>query len=445
MKKIIITALIACMTIGCISCGKSAGETAATGDVSGEASSDTATESGQSAHEWTKEGTYKDENDNYLILYYTSKADGYTNDCWTVTAAFGDKFYGGEMEESDGCLSGTITYYDEDGEPLDDLKISLREDGDNIVLVNEDGSESVYTLDETDYSAVNEDMLPVFNYNDLYSYEGYDSRDAAAYDYLSHNYIQPQGSSNTVIPYVDIIGEDYSDPNDVLVYGSYYLFEFEKDGDTIVAVSGGHYPGIIHMEMTGDHDNALYYANSFDTCLSESEIEPMFGDYYDDYVKASNDTDKSDAGLAQVIADYVHANGLSITKYRISEGETKELPSSTAGDMPPDINYGSSEIYSIEDMDAAIALIRKEFNSWEGCELHTIEYVGDECNSDENIDWMNTLEEGQSFTQCIEFTSSFHSPVEGGGAWEADEEYENWGWYLARSDGGDWHLLTWGY
>ena len=171
----------------------------------------------------------------------------------------------------------------------------------------------------------------------------------------------------------------------------------------------------------------------------------MFGDYYDDYVKASNDTDKSDAGLAQVIADYVHANGLSITKYRISEGETKELPSSTAGDMPPDINYGSSEIYSIEDMDAAIALIRKEFNSWEGCELHTIEYVGDECNSDENIEWMNTLEEGQSFTQCIEFTSSFHSPVEGGGAWEADEEYENWGWFLARSDGGDWHLLTWGY
>ena len=32
----------------------------------------------------------------------------------------------------------------------------------------------------------------------------------------------------------------------------------------------------------------------------------------------------------------------------------------------------------------------------------------------------------------------------GGGAWEANEEY-TWSWWLARSEGGEWNLMTWGY
>ena len=100
-------------------------------------------------------------------------------------------------------------------------------------------------------------------------------------------------------------------------------------------------------------------------------------------------------------------------------------------------------------MDEAIALILAEFDTWEGCQMHSIRYLSDECNSDESVAWMNVLAEGRelgvTFTLCIEFKSDFHSPVEGGGAWEADQEYTDWGWYLAREDGGSWQLMTWGY
>ena len=109
------------------------------------------------------------------------------------------------------------------------------------------------------------------------------------------------------------------------------------------------------------------------------------------------------------------------------------------------IDYGSSEIYTKEDMDEAIELIREQFKSFEGCELHSIRYGSDDCNSEENIKWMNEHEEGQNFTQCIMFYSDFHSPVEGGDGWEPDYEYKDWNWYLARTDGGEWHLLDWGY
>ncbi len=104
------------------------------------------------------------------------------------------------------------------------------------------------------------------------------------------------------------------------------------------------------------------------------------------------------------------------------------------------IDYGHSEIYS---------QIKAEFSKWDGCELHKIAYSSDEeCNAD-NISWMNQLEEGndakETFTQCIMFTSEFHSPKKGGGAWNPDQEYTDWQWWLARADGGQWKLMTWGY
>lgn len=113
------------------------------------------------------------------------------------------------------------------------------------------------------------------------------------------------------------------------------------------------------------------------------------------------------------------------------------------------IDYGNSTLYSKEDMDAAIAEIKKEFDMWEGCELHSIVYGSDDECSAENIAWMNELEAAndaqETFTRCIMFKSDFHSPKNGGGAWNADQEYTDWQWWLARSEGGEWKLMTWGY
>ena len=114
------------------------------------------------------------------------------------------------------------------------------------------------------------------------------------------------------------------------------------------------------------------------------------------------------------------------------------------------INYGSSSIYSKEDMDAAITAIKSAFKDFEGCELHSISYSSDDqCNTSANIAWMNELEAAndhkETFDQCIMFTSDFHSPKKGGGAWNPDSEYTGWQWWLARSDGSKWKLMTWGY
>ena len=110
---------------------------------------------------------------------------------------------------------------------------------------------------------------------------------------------------------------------------------------------------------------------------------------------------------------------------------------------PASIDYGSSEIYSREDMDDAIKLIKDQFYSWEGCKLYSIYYTDDSFCQRE-IEYVNTLaEDGVTYTECIVFRTRFRSPVFGGGAWNANFEYD-WSWYLARTEGGEWDLLTWG-
>ena len=120
------------------------------------------------------------------------------------------------------------------------------------------------------------------------------------------------------------------------------------------------------------------------------------------------------------------------------------------------IDYGSSELYSKKDMDAAIKVIKDEFGNWKGFELQRIYYSSDdECN-EENIDWLNQIEKAddnkEAFTQCIMFYSDFHTPKRSYldqlidfSSFEEDEDYTAWQWWLARSEGGEWKIVTWGY
>lgn len=110
------------------------------------------------------------------------------------------------------------------------------------------------------------------------------------------------------------------------------------------------------------------------------------------------------------------------------------------------VDHGSSNIYTLADMDSAVNQIMIKFKDFDGCKLHSIEYGGDDRVTTDNLDWMNELNGNKAdFTQVICFESSFRSPIFGGAGWEANTEYEGWEWWLARTDDGGWVVMTWGY
>ena len=129
----------------------------------------------------------------------------------------------------------------------------------------------------------------------------------------------------------------------------------------------------------------------------------------------------------------------------MADGVTLEGYLGAVNETDVDIDYGTSDLYTEEELAEAAVQIKCEFASWEGCELHSLKYAGDECNTGENIEWLDSLADGTKYVGAAEFTADFHSPVEGGGAWEADEEYTDYQWWLGRTKDGGWDLLTWGY
>ena len=60
------------------------------------------------------------------------------------------------------------------------------------------------------------------------------------------------------------------------------------------------------------------------------------------------------------------------------------------------IDFGSSSLYTQEERNTAILLIRDKFATFSGCELHRIRYAGDEANNEENLEWLNSLREVRS-------------------------------------------------
>lgn len=108
------------------------------------------------------------------------------------------------------------------------------------------------------------------------------------------------------------------------------------------------------------------------------------------------------------------------------------------------VDLGNSDKYSSEDLSLAVEVIKDKFKEFDGCILYELKYRGDG-DFEENLEYCQTLEEDNSLTECVVFDSVFHSPKNGGDAWEPDTDY-TWDWYLARKNKSDkWILVTFGY
>ena len=118
-----------------------------------------------------------------------------------------------------------------------------------------------------------------------------------------------------------------------------------------------------------------------------------------------------------------------------------------AGQSAPEvsINLSGSALYTEEELTDAMLAVKCKFAAWAGCELHAIRYAGDEAGSEENLAWLNSLDEGAEYVQAIELLTDFHTAADIQGAWELDEEYMDYQWWLARTADGDWEIVSTGY
>ncbi len=138
-------------------------------------------------------------------------------------------------------------------------------------------------------------------------------------------------------------------------------------------------------------------------------------------------------------------NDNDIAKEIMEKGITLEGYLGTVNETDVAIDYGKSVLYTKAELDEAFTRIKCQFASWKGVELHSLRYAGDSCNNDTNLAWLNSLEEGNSYSRIIEIFSDFHTPKDGFGSLEADRDYQDYQWWLACGDDGDWDIVSFGY
>lgn len=112
---------------------------------------------------------------------------------------------------------------------------------------------------------------------------------------------------------------------------------------------------------------------------------------------------------------------------------------------------GSSETYSDEDLQAAVDTIMNTINNeWNvKVEMQELFYQWDE-NAAANLDYCKDLgiSRWEDIEECIVFKTNFYIPeqdAEMAGAFEPNKTLTDYEWYLGRTNGGEWKVLTSGY
>ncbi len=118
------------------------------------------------------------------------------------------------------------------------------------------------------------------------------------------------------IPYCLEVGIDESNPDDILLYGDYWVYNYDLDGETLVTVSGGNYPGLMHIKKS----DGKYEVTAFDVVEDGSDNDKstreIFGDYYDRVIELMGDEEANASARGEYISEYVLANELPITQYQ---------------------------------------------------------------------------------------------------------------------------------
>ncbi|MBQ6540819.1 MAG: M15 family metallopeptidase [Oscillospiraceae bacterium] len=118
-----------------------------------------------------------------------------------------------------------------------------------------------------------------------------------------------------------------------------------------------------------------------------------------------------------------------------------------AGKSAPEveIDLSGSKLYSEEELYDAMLAVKCKFASWAGCELKSIRYAGDDANSKEILEWLNSLVEDGKFTETAKLLMDFHSSDNDEQGLNSNFDYKDYEWWLARTEDGDWEIVSWGY
>ena len=126
-------------------------------------------------------------------------------------------------------------------------------------------------------------------------------------------------------PIHSIVRVDERNSEDILVWGDFWVFNYNQVGDTLKCVSGGSHPGLMHIRQT----EKGFEVTAFDQVEDGSRYLPtakkIFGDKFDAFKAINSDEKNRERLRADGLATYVKKNGLDVTMYQDYGWPAKKL------------------------------------------------------------------------------------------------------------------------
>ena len=147
-----------------------------------------------------------------------------------------------------------------------------------------------------------------------YGYAGDDPVELACYKYMAEEISKQYDAAEVSIPTVKIVHEDFTPEDEVLVYGDFWIENYNVNGDVLECVSGGNYPGCMHVSKETNEVTAFDVVEDGEGW--DQSAKDIFGDQYDAFIAAHSDSDARDELRKITVSDYVNLNGLDVNYYQ---------------------------------------------------------------------------------------------------------------------------------
>ena len=152
--------------------------------------------------------------------------------------------------------------------------------------------------------------LPEFHYVD----------DAPYMDTILDYMVQTRGqwfeSGDVMIPNFVIMGTDETNPDDIKVWGNFWVMNYDLEGDNLMMKNGGENPGLLHLKKTGTGYTVTGADMVGDGSSNAPDARRIFGTDEKLMRFYQNQDLVVDRNRADTIRRYVIRNGLNINSFQ---------------------------------------------------------------------------------------------------------------------------------
>lgn len=128
------------------------------------------------------------------------------------------------------------------------------------------------------------------------------------------------------IPFYNIVDIDESNDDDILVWGDFWVDNFDQVADTMINVSGGSHPGLMHIKKTEDGFEVKALDQVADGSDNLPSAKKIFGDKFATFQKLNSDEGWREQVRADRLADYVMIHKLTAKWYKDYCRAPKRIP-----------------------------------------------------------------------------------------------------------------------